>query len=274
LDVLVIDSEPACERDNRRLHGRPTACGSFIDTLKKISPELSCHRVAPVDGETLGNMDFSRFGAAFFSGSPLHFYEDTREVRDVLAFSRTLFESGLPCFGSCAGLQIAVMVSGGTVGPKARQTELGISRGIRTTLAGERHWLLRGRSPSFDATSLHEDEVKVLPAGAILLASSSKTHVQAVEMRVEASMFWGTQYHPEISLREIAMAIRYQAETAISHGFSAGVEELDTQLAKFEALDCDHTRKDLAWELGLDSQTIDFSERTLEIQNFVGSVAK
>lgn len=109
----------------------------------------------------------------------------------MLAYSDRLFDSGVPCFGSCAGLQIAAIIAGGSVGPKKRQTELGVSRAITPTPEGLRHPMFFGRPMAFDASSTHGDEVQSLPTGATLLATSEATRVQAVEMRVGQSLFWG-----------------------------------------------------------------------------------
>jgi GMP synthase (glutamine-hydrolysing) len=198
--VLVVDSEPKHARNERRGRGRSTASESFIATLNRLNPELQCDHVAPVDAEVSSKIDAERYEAVFFSGSPLHFYEDSDEVSRVLRFSALVFDTGLPCFGSCAGLQIATRVAGGRARAKREQSELGLARGIVPTDTGRKHWLLEGRSQSFDAPSLHGDEVAELPCGAILLAGSSQTRVQAAEMVVGKSKFWGVQYHPEISL--------------------------------------------------------------------------
>src|SRR5579875_3065343 len=155
LRVLIVDSEPRQEREKRHRHGRPSACESFIIALKKIAPSIACDRAAPVDGESAALEEFSDYSAALFAGSPLHFYEPSPDVDRVLTFSRALGESGIPCFGSCAGLQIATIVAGGQIGPKERQTELGIARAITPTPAGRNHPLLQGRPPAFDAPSIH-----------------------------------------------------------------------------------------------------------------------
>ena len=45
-----------------------------------------------------------------------------------------------------------------------------------------------------------------LPPGATLLATNAVTAVQAAEIRSGRGTFWGVQYHPEISLAEVAAA--------------------------------------------------------------------
>src|SRR5207237_1277083 len=82
--------------------------------------------------------------AVFLTGSPLHVYADTPEVRRQLAFMRAVFASGTPSFGSCAGLQLAVAAAGGRVRKMPEQMEAGIARRITPTPAGRHQPLLAG----------------------------------------------------------------------------------------------------------------------------------
>jgi hypothetical protein len=86
--ILMIASEPEAARQKRHQNGRPSACESFITALGKLRPDLFCERVAPVDDTPLSNFDWSRYAAALFAGSPLHFYDGPAEVQRVLASRR------------------------------------------------------------------------------------------------------------------------------------------------------------------------------------------
>ncbi|MEJ8631662.1 hypothetical protein P0F65_21610 [Sphingomonas sp. I4] len=81
--------------------------------------------------ERLGSFD-----AVFLTGSPMHVYEDTAPVRRQIAFMRCVFAAGVPSFGSCAGLQIAVTAAGGRVRKMPQRMEAAIARRISATPEG------------------------------------------------------------------------------------------------------------------------------------------
>jgi GMP synthase (glutamine-hydrolysing) len=191
------------------------------------------------------------------TGSPLHLYEETPETRRQVEFMRAVFASGTPSFGSCAGLQVATVAAGGTVRPNRRGAEAPFARHIAPTGEGAAHPLLTGRPSRFDAPSIHSDEVAELPDGAILLASNAHTPVQAAEIRSGEGVFWGVQYHPELSLGEVAAAIRRQADDLVEKGALASPEAVEQEAALIDALDRDATDADPAARLRLDAEVID-----------------
>jgi GMP synthase (glutamine-hydrolysing) len=216
------------------------------------------------DGETLAGYD-----GVFLTGSPLHLYQETPETRREVAFMRAVFASGTPAFGSCAGLQVATVAAGGTVRRNTRGREAAFARRITPTYAGAAHPLLAGRPAAYDAPAVHTDEVDTLPDGAVLLASNRVTRVQAAEIRWEGGIFWGVQYHPEISLREVAAAVRRQAGELIEEGFARTPGDLEAYASVVEALHAEPERRDLAWRLGLDEQVTDPARRLTELRNFI-----
>jgi GMP synthase (glutamine-hydrolysing) len=202
LRFLVAESEPPQARDARRRSVGRSSGETFMDTMAALVPGAACDRIKPADanGTSRSGAELAEYDAVFLTGSPLHLYEDSPEVRREIDFMRAVFASGTPSFGSCAGLQLATVAAGGTVRPNARGREAGFGRRITPTPAGAAHPLLEGRPASFDAPSVHGDEVEALPDGATLLASNSVTEVQAAEIRLGPGIFWGVQYHPELSL--------------------------------------------------------------------------
>jgi GMP synthase (glutamine-hydrolysing) len=209
------------------------------------------------------------YDAVFLTGSPLHLYEDTPEIRREIDFMQAVFRSGTPSFGSCAGLQVAVVAAGGSVRSMHDRREAGFARRIARQAAGEGHLLLDGRPPAFDAPAVHTDEVEALPPGGTLLASNSVTRVQAAEIRHDGGVFWGVQYHPEISLREVAAALRRQSADLIEHGLARDETDVETHAAVVDALHREPERRDLAWRLGLNEQVTNESARMTELRNFL-----
>ena len=180
-----------------------------------------------------------------------------------------VFASGVPSFGSCAGLQIAAVAAGGTVKPRPEEMEAGFARNVVATEAGRAHPLLRGRPDAWDAPAMHATVVDRLPPGATVLARAKGTPVEAAEIRSGPGTFWGVQYHPEIPPAEIADALRRQAKGMIRQGLARDRAAIERYADMLEAVDRDPGRRDLAWQLGLDEEVLDPRRRTVEIRNFL-----
>ena len=266
---LIVDSEPESAREKKRALDHAPSAESFGQTVLTILPGAFIERVDPTTAKQGPSGGLSSYNAVFLSGSPIHFYENTAEVQQVIDFMRAVFISQVPAFGSCAGLQIATVAAGGRVGPKTSRHEAGIARLIYQTPQGLVHPLLSGRSPSFDAPAVHSDEVKELPASAVVLARSKETKVQAAEIRFEGGLFWGVQYHPEISLHEVANALLNERQELIDGGFIQARPELNRYVESLNELDRNPNRLDLAWQLGLSAEILDPWQRSIEIRNFI-----
>lgn len=215
----------------------------------------------------------ARFDAVFLTGSPMHVYDDTPEVRRQIEFMTRVFAAGVPSFGSCAGLQIAVAAAGGRVRRMPQRMEAGIARRITATEAGRAHPLLAGRPPSWDAPAIHGDEVCELPPGATLLAGNAVTQVQAAEINHDRGVFWGVQYHPELALREIAIAIAAQADDLVDAGLAERRDDVEVLAAGLDALHDDPDNPALRWKLGVDGEFAEERLRRREITNFLGQLS-
>jgi GMP synthase (glutamine-hydrolysing) len=269
--ILVAESEPPAAREKRRDSVGRSSGETFVERLAHLAPGATCDRVKPADrGAAVPDVSgIQGYDAVFLTGSPLHLYEDTPEIRREIEFMQAVFRSGTPSFGSCAGLQVAVVAAGGSVRSMHDRREAGFARRIARQPAGEGHPLLDGRPPAFDAPAVHTDEVEALPPGGTLLASNSVTRVQAAEIRHDGGVFWGVQYHPEISLREVAAALRRQSADLIEHGLARDEMDVETHAAVVEALHREPDRRDLAWRLGLNEQVTNESARMTELRNFL-----
>jgi GMP synthase (glutamine-hydrolysing) len=276
LRFLVAESETLEEREARRASVGRSSGETYLDTLRALVPAATLDLLRPAedgaavpDGEALGGYD-----AVFLTGSPLHLYEDSPEVRRQLDFMRAVFVAGTPAFGSCAGLQVATVAAGGTVRPNRRGYEAGFARRITRTAAGQGHPLLVGRPEAYDAPAVHSDEVERLPNGAVALAGNRVTAVQAAEIRYGNGVFWGVQYHPELPLSDVAAALRRQSDELMKTGFARDEGEVEAYAARVEALHNDPKRRDAAWQLGLDAQVADPALRSMELRNFVDHLVR
>ena len=273
---LIAESESPEEREKRRESAGSSSGETYAETLRAIAPGALCELIRPAedDGPLPSPEMIGAHDAVFFSGAPMHVYADSPEVRRMLEFTRGVFAAGVPSFGSCAGLQLAVAAAGGRVGERAEGQEAGFARRITPTQAGREHPMLRGRPPSFDAPAIHGDEVTELPPDAVLLATSTGTRVQAAEIRCGEGVFWGVQYHPEIGLEEIAQSLRRQADTLVKRGLATDHDAAENFAGQVETLGRDPGRRDVAWQLGLDEETTVTERRQRELRNFIGTLAE
>ena len=147
--------------------------------------------------------------------------------------------------------------------------EMGIARGITLTDEGRAHPLYEGKPTVFEAFTSHDDEVALLPKGAVRLSGNDFTRVQSVVVKHEGTEFWGLQYHPEYDLHEMARLMFCRIEKLVRLGFfadeAAGLAHID----QLEALHADPTREDIATALGLKADVMNDSLRTIEVQNWI-----
>lgn len=269
LRLLVVASETSDQQAARRGHVGEASHETYASTLRAIDGACRTEHVSCIDRETrLSPRELARFDGIFFAGSPIQMHEETAETRAAAAFMTDVFDAGTATFGSCAGLQIAAVAAGGTCKARESGIEAGFARGIIATEAGRRHPLLQGRPLSWSAPALHSSRVDRLPEGATVLAQAEGTPVEAAEIRSGNGVFWGVQYHPEITVAEIAASLRRQSADLIEEGLAGNQADVDAYAAKLEALDAAPGRRDLAWQFGLDDEVLDPQRRTREISNF------
>ncbi|WP_445192700.1 type 1 glutamine amidotransferase [Sphingomonas sp. Tas61C01] len=275
MQFLVAESETPDEREARRESAGKSSGETYAATLAQMRPDATITIVAPADADPLPLTadEIAAYNAVFITGSPLHVYDDTPEVRRQIAFMRAVFDSGVPSFGSCAGLQLAVVAAGGRVRKMADRLEAGIARRIVATETGRTHPLLAGRPTVWDAPGIHGDEVEALPADADLLASNAVTRVQAAEIRHHGSVFWGVQYHPELAIGEIAAALRRQAPSLVDSGLANDIDEVETLAERLDRLHRAPDDRAARWLLGVDDQFAREDRRRTEIGNFLANLA-
>ncbi len=268
---LIAESETPDEREARRESAGKSSGETYAATLEQLSPDCIVTIVAPADedAQRYEPHELTAFDAVFLTGSPLHVYEDRPEVHRQIDFMRQVFASGTPAFGSCAGLQVAVAAAGGTVRRMPHRMEAGIGRRITATDAGRTHPLLAGRPPTWDAPAIHGDEVEHLPSDATLLAGNAVTPVQAVEIRHDRGVFWGVQYHPELALGEIAVALERQADDLVEQGLAESPADVTMIADRLTALHRNPDRPMLHWMLGIDAEFAEEHRRRTELRNFL-----
>ncbi|TCL92491.1 GMP synthase (glutamine-hydrolysing) [Rhizobium sp. PP-WC-2G-219] len=271
LRLLVVDSETADQKNERRRTSGAASYETYATTLRAIDPDASIETVCCVEGTDTAS-DLFRLDGVLFAGSPIQMHKPTEEILSAAAFMTRVFEAGVPAFGSCAGLQIAAVAAGGRCKPRAAGMQVGFARDIVPTTEGRDHPLFRGRPQVWAAPAMHSSVVDQLPPGAIRLAQSKATPTEAAEIRSGNGVFCGVQYHPELDLSEIAASIRRQSDDVLKQGLADSDEAVEAYARTLEQLDRDPDRQDLAWQIGVDKEVTLASRRQVELVNFLQSL--
>ena len=177
------------------------------------------------------------------TGSALNIYSREASVERQIDLAKAVFAAGVPCFGSCWGLQVGVTAAGGSVVRNPRGREFGFARRITLTTPGPRSRHVPGQARgvrSRDRARGHGRE----PA-ARRHAAGAQRHGPAGrgDPLKNGGSFWGVQYHPEYSCAEIAAMARRYAEVLIRDGLVKDQAELDALAADLVALDANPTMR-------------------------------
>jgi|SoiMethySBSTD1v2_1073268.scaffolds.fasta_scaffold497282_2 GMP synthase (glutamine-hydrolysing) len=269
--ILVIDGNQAATRARHVSVGGTDSGDGYAATLKRLKPELEVDIVRPADedpklpnGVAVGDYD-----GAVISGSALNIYDRSAPVERQIDLAKAVFSAGVPCFGSCWGLQVGVTAAGGQVIRNPRGREFGFGRRIQLTAEGRDHDMFRGKPDVFEAVTVHVDTVATLPANATALAHNDMGLQAAVFPTAKGGSFWGVQYHPEYSVAEAAAMARRYAEVLIRDGLLKDQAELDALVADLTALDANPADARLAWRLGVGEGITDKRLKLAEINNWL-----
>ncbi len=277
LRFLVVDGNPRERREAHLADYGKSPGDAYGETLLSLAPAGSAYDVClPADeGANLPTgAGVSDYDGVALTGSSLHLWNREPAVERQIALAREVFRSRVPFFGSCWGVQMAAVAAGGDVRKNPLGRELGFARNIAPTEAGRGHPLLAGRPAAFDAPAIHLDLITTAPDDCTVLAANALSPVQAAEIRHEGGVFWGVQYHPEFTLREVGVILRRIAELTAAEGFSRTPAEGRASAEELIALDADRTRKDIAWRFGLDGEVLDDARRLTEIRNWIAEGVK
>lgn len=272
--LLVIDGYDAPARANLDKAGCTRAGTLYHDMAKRHLPDAEIDIIHPADADDALPKDKSvtDYDAALWTGSSLTIYHTTPEVRRQVDLARTLYEKGVPSFGSCWALQIGTLAAGGSCRLNPAGREFGVSRKITLSSEGRAHPLYRGKSHVFDGFTSHFDDVETLAPGAVLLASNAHTPIQAAINEVNGTPFWAVQYHPEYDLKEVAALTRFRMDGLIDEGRFADRQAAELFIADLEALHTNPERLDLSWKLGIDQDVLNPDIRTLEFRNWIDAI--
>lgn len=271
--ILIVDGVPAPNQELLVANGgRPQglnyvqALSSQAASVGGIDPFI----LAAGDGAELPQgMALADFDGIAWTGSPSNAYNETPIIRRKIEFAREAFLSGVPCFGSCWGLQVMMVALGGRVHKNPRGPQLGFARGIRLTEAGRRHPMFEGKESDFDAICVHQDEVCAVPPGSEILAVNRQCDIQALSLRDGERSFWGVQYHPEFDLFQIAAMFKRSAARFVERGLARCEDEMHAIAADLRALHDDPQRKDIAWKYSISHDILEPETHRREFANWL-----
>lgn len=275
LRLLVVEGNPKAMRERHAAISGQTPSAFYADILETLSADQKLETKIDVcfptdEGANLPDgSDIAAYDGVAITGSGLNLWKAERESLVQVDFARAVFETGVPFFGSCWGLQVASAAAGGEVKLNPQGREIGIARSVHLTDAGRGHPLHAGRAQVFDAPAIHSDEVASVPEGAIVTATNELCAVQAAEIRHGNGVFWGVQFHPEYTFAELGGILTRYTPVMLEEGYFHDGEEAAKYIADLMALDADPGRRDVAWRLGVAPSVLDPKIRRTELINWL-----
>ena len=268
--VLVVDGNRAGTRARQVAAGGQASGEGYVAALQALHPGLACDIVRPADGPVSlpAGIGLGDYDGIAVTGSALNIYDGGPHIERQIELARAVFEAGVPFFGSCWGLQLAVVAAGGHVRANPRGREFGFGRRIVLTAAGRAHPMYAGKPEVFEAVTVHRDEIAGLPPGGVELARN-EMGLQAAEIRHGRGVFWGVQYHPEYDYNEIAaVGLRY-GDTLVNEGLFRDRAELEAWAEELRALQRAPEDTRLLWRHGLGPAMRDPGLKLAELANWL-----
>lgn len=274
LRLLVLDAYDAAGRRALQGAGATLAGELYRRMLQALEPEATIDVVAHGETGFALPADMRTYDGVAWTGSNLTVHRDTPAVRQQLTFARAAFAAGIPSFGSCWAVHVAVTAAGGRCATNPRGREFGVARKIVLNEQGAAHPMFAGKPRAFDGLASHEDHVVEVGPTTTILASNDFAPVQAVHVEHEGGVFWAVQYHPEYELIDVAQLGVLRAPQLIEQGFFADGADADDYLRQLVELHADPACKNLAYRLAVGKDVLDEKVRTREVRNWLDQLVK
>jgi alcohol dehydrogenase class IV/GMP synthase-like glutamine amidotransferase len=267
--ILIIDGNVAEIRARQvAALGYDSGTG-YARVLHRVDPTLRIDIVTAADGATLSpGAALESYDGVTMTGSALNIYNGGAPVTRQIELAKAVLAAGIPFFGSCWGLQVAVTAAGGEVRANPRGREFGFGRRILLSDAGRAHPLFAGKPPTFEAPTIHRDEIASLPTGATTLAAND-FGLQAASFTHGRGTFWGVQYHPEYDYVDIVAAAERYGQTLVTEGMFRDTAALASFAADLRALQANPSDGTLLWKYGLGAAMRTETLRLTEIRNWL-----
>lgn len=268
--ILVVDGNAAEVRARQAAAVGYDSGEGYARVLRRLMPDVACDIIRPADAAPAlpDGVSLRSYCGVTITGSALNVYGGGGAVERQIEIAREVFAAGVPFFGSCWGLQIAVTAAGGVVRRNPRGREFGFARRIALTESGRIHSMYAGKPPVFEAPTIHRDEIATLPAGALTLADN-EMGLQAAAFTHGRTTFWGVQYHPEYDYVDIAAAAQRYGRTLVDEGLFRDEAALDAFAAELRQLQAEPADAPLLWKHGLGPAIASEAIRLAEIRNWL-----
>jgi GMP synthase (glutamine-hydrolysing) len=275
LRFLIVDGYPKASREEFERIGMTPAGRLYAALLLQHLPQAAYDIIYASDPgvELPDKENLTKYQAILWPGCNLTVYhQDDERVTRMVNLVQRGYELGIPQFGSCWGVQIAVYAAGGEVKKNPRGREMGVARKIHLTSEGMKHPMFEGKPLVFNGFISHDDEVTQLPKGSQLLATNDFSKVQAVAVEYKKGIFWAVQYHPEYNLHEMARLIVAREEKLTREGYFRNHKEMEKYVGDLEMIAADPSRKDLRWQLDIDDDLLSDEIRQCEFVNWLNKI--
>ena len=272
LRFLIIDGYPPKSRDDLVTAGMKLAWRLYADMLRQHLCDAVYDVLLPSDPgvELPPAGDLDKYAGIIWTGCNLSINDtDNPSVSGQIRLAADAYEVGVPSFGSCWGLQMAVVAAGGKVEPNPKGREMGLARKIHLTPEAYDHPMFEGKPKVFEGFISHDDMVTKMTPDCVCLAGNSFASVQAVAVTHKRGTFWATQYHPEYDLHEMACLIVAREEKLTKAGFFRSHEDMVQLVDKMKTLAKEPDREDLRWQLAIDDDVLDDTIRQCEFVNWI-----
>ena len=269
--ILIFNCYPEKSRKNFDASNVGHPHDFFMDFLSRHIPgaDVDVCFIADLDQPVPTDSELVQYRGCIWTGSDLTIYQLEPRVERQIALVKKLFNLGVNSYGSCWGIQIAAVAAGGRVAKSPKGREWGIAKDITLTKAGEKSKLLRGKPAVYDGFIMHLDEVVKLPENTEILAGNKHTKVQAIEVYSDKGSFFGTQYHPEYNLFEMARLIQARAKALVDEQFFQNFDQVTEYTQKLKKLHKESESSTLGKELDIGAGVLDPEIREQELRNWL-----
>lgn len=268
--ILVIDGNVSQVRARLVAQVGYDSGTGYARVLQRLDAALRIDIVAPADApaQLPAGAGPGDYDGVTMTGSALNIYKGGPPVLRQIELAREVLAAGVPFFGSCWGLQVAVTAARGEVRANSVGREFGFARRILLNEAGRSHPLFTGKPVSFEAPTVHRDCVTSLPAGARVLADND-FGIQAIVFSCGPGTFWGVQYHPEYDYIDLAAVAERYGQTLVDEGMFRDMQALTSFAAELRELQTRPDDAPLLWKHGLGPAMRSEALRLLEIRNWL-----
>jgi taurine dioxygenase len=277
LHMLIVDAYPKEARRDLLKAGVPAGSVPFERILKEKKHTYQVCYPADGVGEMPNSLaELQGYDGIMWSGSSLNVYEPIPEVMRQIHLATLGYEHGIPQWGSCWGLQIGATAAGNPCEKNPIGIEAGVAN-IRLTDIGKTHPMYAGKTGGVQGFQHHWDHVKPgLDAQQVrcnknvkVLATNQHSSIQALDLRFRNGTFWGTQYHPEFSLADMAKFVDFRKINFINHTAYSSDSKVQVLVDSLEKLHQNPADNEVSARLGIDGRLFEPEVRLIEINNYL-----